>query len=154
MFNQQRQQQYPHSPPPQGSRRRVMVLPEPADVGQMVLRSSSNFAHRHKFITGSYIFGILMILLIGSGTKLNFDQRKQYNRIMNTIDLHAEFDASNQYWQAKEAYQATKGWFTCDGLCQRNKQRMESAKSHLDQIRKEGEARMSDAKSVAGIFSR
>lgn len=72
---------------------------------------------------------------------------------MKTIDLQAEFDASHNYFLANNAYRASKGWFTCDGVCQRNKKRMEDAKYRLDQIRREGEARMSDAKHVAGIFS-
>lgn len=100
-----------------------------------------------------YIFGILAILLIGSGTKLNYDQQREFASIMTTIDMQAEYDASLAFGQANEAYRASKGWFTCDGLCQRNKKRMEDAKYKLDEIRKEGEARMSDAKNVAGLFS-
>mmetsp|Transcript_13134 Transcript_13134/g.22948 ORF Transcript_13134/g.22948 Transcript_13134/m.22948 type:complete len:169 (+) Transcript_13134:403-909(+) len=149
----QNRQRYPArgaGMPPPG---RQIVLPEPADVGQMIVRGATNFARRHKVITGSYILGILVILLVGSGTKLTYDQRREYNQIMNTIDLQAEYDASNDFWQANEAYRATKGWFSCDGLCQRNKRRMEEAKYRLEQIRKEGEARMSQAKSVAGLFS-
>ncbi|KAL3912833.1 MAG: hypothetical protein SGARI_000955 [Bacillariaceae sp.] len=138
-------------PPPPG---RQLVLPEPGDVGQMIVRGATSFAKNHKIISGSYILGILVILLIGSGTKLNYDQRRQYNQIMSTIDLQAEFDASTDYWRANEAYRATKGWFSCDGICQRNKQRMEEAKYRLDAVRQEGQSRMSDAKSVAGIFSR
>jgi hypothetical protein len=72
---------------------------------------------------------------------------------MNTIDLQAEFDASQEFWMEDRAYRTSKGWFTCDGLCQRKKRRMEDAKYKLDQIRMEGQARMSDAKSIAGIFS-
>jgi hypothetical protein len=139
------------NPPPGGYRQ--LVLPEPGDVGQMIVRGASSFARRHKVITGSYILGILVILLVGSGTKLNYDQIRKYNEIMKTIDLQAEFDASTDFWQANEAYRATKGWFSCDGLCQRNKRRMEEAKYRLDRIRQEGQAIMSDAKSVAGIFS-
>jgi hypothetical protein len=92
-----------------------------------------------------YIIGILAIILIGSGTKLNYDQRREYNSIMNTIDLQAEFDASQEFWMEDRAYRTSKGWFTCDGLCQRKKRRMEDAKYKLDQIRMEGQARMSDA---------
>jgi hypothetical protein len=138
---------------PHGGGGRQIVLPEPAQVGQLIVAGASNFARRHKVVTGSYILGILVILLIGSGTKLNYDQRREYNRIMSTIDLQAEFDASNDYWMANEAYRATKGWFSCDGLCQRNKRRMEDARYKLDLIRKEGQARMSDAKATAGLFS-
>jgi hypothetical protein len=97
--------------------------------------------------------GILVIIFIGSGTQLSYQQRQQYNRIMDTIDLQAEYDATNAYWMTRNAYQSTKGWFSCDGLCQRNKKRMEDAERVLNDIRKEGEARMSDAKSIAGLTS-
>jgi len=138
---------------PRRGARQVVRLPDPGDVGQLVVRGVSNFARRHKVISGSYIVGILAIIMIGSGTKLNYDQRQQYTSIMNTIDLQAEFDASQDYWMTNNAYRASKGWFTCDGLCQRNKRRMEDSKYKLDQIRLEGQARMSDAKSIAGLFS-
>lgn len=140
-----RQGQQPHG--------RQVVLPEPGDVGQMILSGASTFARRHKVFTGGYILGILVLLLVGSGTKLNYDQRREYDKIMNTIDVQAEYDASNDLWRANQAYKATKGWFSCDSLCQRNKQKMENARYRLNQIRKEGNLRMSDAKSVAGLFS-
>jgi len=128
-------------------------LPEPGDVGQLVVTGAKNFAKRHKFITGSYLLGLAVILFIGSGTQLTYQQRQQYNRIMDTIDLQAEFDASQNYWQARQAYQATKGWFSCDGICQRNKRRMEDSERVLKDVRREGEARMSDAKALAGLTS-
>ena len=132
---------------------RLTSLPEPSELGGLVVRGVKNFARRNKVISGSYLIGILAILLIGSGTKLTYDQKKQYNAIMNTVDLQAEFDASSDYWVANQAYRASKGWFSCNSVCQRNKKRMEKAKYKLDQIHLEGEARMSDAKSVAGLFS-
>lgn len=135
------------------NRQRQVALPEPADVGSMVLRGAASFARRNKVIAGSYLFGILVILLAGTGTRLSLQQRREYNSIMDTIDLEAEFEASQRYAMANQAYRATAGWFTCDSLCTRNKQRMEIAKSNLDAIRKEGHARMSDAKAVAGLFS-
>lgn len=130
-----------------------IVLPEPGDVGQMVLSGASNFARRHKVVTGGYIFGILILLLGGSGMKLNYDQKREYESIMKTINLQAEWEAYNDLSIAEYHYRDTKGWFSCDSLCQNNKQRMETARYRLDQIRKEGYLRMSDAKSVAGLFS-
>jgi len=132
---------------------RQIALPEPGDVGKMILRGTSAFARKNKVVTGGYILGILVILLMGSGTKLNYDQRHQYDKIMNSIDVQAEYDASNDFWRADQAYRATKGWFSCDSLCQRNKQRMENARHRLDEVRREGHSRISDAKSVAGLFS-
>lgn len=151
MYGRQRQYQRAGRAPMQGGQQ--IALPEPGDVGQMVLSGAKTFAKRHKVVTGGYILGILMILLVGSGTKLNYDQLTQYNSIMNTIDVQAEYDAASDFYRADQAYRATKGWFSCDSVCQRNKQRMENAKYRLDQIRKEGNLRMSDAKSVAGLFS-
>jgi hypothetical protein len=132
---------------------RQIVLPEPGDLGALVVRGATNFAKNHKIISGGYLLGICIILFFGSGAKLTMDQRREYNHIMSTIDLQVEFDASTDFWQANQAYRASKGWFTCDGLCQRNKRRMEDEQHKLDMIRQEGAARMSDAKSVAGLFS-
>jgi hypothetical protein len=134
-------------------RQQQIVLPEPADLGQLVVRGATNFARRHKVISGSYLIGILVLLFVGSGTKLTLDQQRQYNTIMNSIDLQAEFDASQDVFYAHQAYSASKGWFSCDSLCQRNKERLDRAQRKLDMIREEGAARMSDAKSIAGLFS-
>jgi hypothetical protein len=132
---------------------RQLVLPDPADLGQLMVRGATNFARRHKVISGSYLLGLVILIFFTSGAKLTYDQRQKYNHIMSTIDLHAEYDASTDFWQAKQGYQATKGWFSCDSLCQRNKRRMEDAEHRLSLIRQEGQARMSDAKSIAGLFS-
>jgi hypothetical protein len=97
--------------PQGGGGGQIARLPEPGDLGQLVVQSAKNFAVRHKFITGGYLLGILTILFIGSGTQLTYEQRRHYNKIMDTIDLQAEYDASQNYWAARNAYHATKGWF-------------------------------------------
>jgi len=130
-----------------------IALPSVSDMGTIVLTGIAKFAKKNKVISTSYVLGVLVILLMGSGTKLSLDQSRQYNSIMNSIDINAEFEASNRYAQASQAYRATKGWFSCDSLCSRNKERMVKAEGVLDEIRREGYARMSDAKSVAGVFS-
>ena len=132
---------------------RQVALPSFADAGTLVAGGLRRFATKHKVISGSYAFGILFLLLIGSGTKLTYDQKREYNQIMNTIDIEAEFEASEYYARTSNAYRQTKGWFSCDSLCQRNKRRMDDASATLEDIRREGYARMSDAKGVAGIFS-
>lgn len=128
-------------------------LPEPGDVGTMVLQGATSFARRNKVITGGYLFGLLVLILGGTGTRLSLRQRHEYNRIMDSIDLQTEYAVSERYARALHNYRSTKGWFSCDGLCQRNKQRMEQIKLELDDVRAEGHARMSDAKSIAGLWS-
>ena len=93
------------------------------------------------------------MLFVGSGTRLTMQQQSNYNRIMSTINVQAEYDATDDYWKARQMYQATKGWFTCDGLCQRHKARMERAEMNLKAIRQEGAARMADAKQSVGLLS-
>lgn len=140
----------------QPQQRQVAITPPLADIGALVLRTASGFARRHKVISGSYLVGLtalLCLVLLGSGTKLTLDQKRSYERIMNTIDLDAEYRASQDYHSAMGSYRATKGWFSCDALCQRNKRRMEDTKWTLDGIRAEGAAVTSDAKKVAGLFS-
>jgi hypothetical protein len=60
--------------------RQLARLPEPADVGQLVVRSAKAFAQKHRYITGGYFLGLLTLLFIGSGTQLTYQQRQQYNR--------------------------------------------------------------------------
>ena len=131
----------------------IVRLPDAHQLPALVVRGATGFARRHKYIAGSYLLGLVVLLFFGSGTQLTMEQRLKYNRIMSEIDIQAEYDASNDYWKARNAYYATKGWFTCDSLCQRNKERMHGAERILNDIRREGQARMSDAKAVAGLTS-
>jgi len=128
-------------------------MPTADEIGTLAVRGITTFAKKNKVISFSWIWGIVVLLLVGSGTKLTVDQARQYNHIMSTIDLDAEFAATNSYAVALQNYRASKGWFSCDSLCQRNKAHMERARAQLDDIRAEGQARMSDAKKVAGLWS-
>jgi len=135
--------------------RAVAVLPEVQDVTALVVRGTVHFAKKHKVITGSYLLGVIVLLFFSAGIPLSRQQQAEYHKIMDSIDLNAEYAASRDYWEAHNAYRATKGWFfSCDGLCQRNKERMKRSQAHLEAIRAESAARVSDAKHAAGgIFS-
>jgi hypothetical protein len=136
------------------NRRQVTVLPEPHQVGALVVSRVKNFLSRHPIVSVSFVLGWVVLLLVGSGTALTVQQHLQYNQIMDTIDLRAEYDAADDYSRSRQAYLASKGWFwSCDGTCQRLKGRMQDAESQLTAIRQEGQARMSDAKSVVGLWS-
>jgi len=136
------------------AQRQELALPSVSDMGALVVRSVTSFAKKNKVISSSYLFGILFLLFVGSGTKLSTSQKRQYNSILHTIDLDAEFKASSYYAQTLGAYHASKGWFmACDSTCQRNKKRMQQAKMALDQVRAQGYDKVRQAKSMAGIFS-
>jgi len=134
----------------------AIQLPEPDEVGAVVVRQARQFAVRHKYFTAYYLIGLVMLgaLTLWGGRSLTPTESRQYHEIMNSIDLQAEYDAVDDYWDAYSRYQATKGWFwSCDAVCQRHKTRMQATEARLNQIRAEGNARMSDAKAVAGLGS-
>lgn len=128
-------------------------LPSQSQVGSFLIKGTGAFVRKHPVISGYYALGLLILLLGGSGLALSSTQQHEYNNIMSTIDVELEYEVSSKFAAADSAYRSTKGWFSCDNLCTRNKRRMEDAKADLDAVRKEGYARMSDAKKVAGIFS-
>lgn len=133
----------------------LVRLPEPSQMGQLILRGATNFAKRNKVVTGFYFFGWIFLLFVGSGTQLTIQQQRDYNAIMNTIDLQAEYLAENDYWNAKHIYESSRGWFwSCaTPTCQKNYQNYLQKERMLKNVRNEGAARMSDAKRTAGLFS-
>ncbi|KAL7506272.1 hypothetical protein ACHAXN_003553 [Cyclotella atomus] len=132
------------------------TLTTTAPLTTLALSTAKSFATRHKFLTASYLYGLLsllLLLLLGSGTKLTLSQQRQYNAIMNTIDLQAEYSAASRYHTAYSNYYNSKGWFSCDTHCQHYKSLMNRRLLEWNEIKAEGNARMSDAKSIAGLFS-
>lgn len=131
-------------------------LPEVNEVGTLLVNGATSFARNHKFVTGWYLMGLLVLIFVSyvPGTPLTMQQQQQYQTIVNSIDLQAEYDATDHFHRHQQRYYATKGWFfSCDHVCQRNKRNMEEAQKALTAIRQEGNARMRDAKAVAGITS-
>jgi hypothetical protein len=133
-------------------------LPNVNEITTIIIQSVGTFARKHKLLTGWYLLGVIVLLYVSSynGRSLTNTEIQQYNTIMNSIDLQLEYDAVDKYWNAKNAYQQSKGWFgflSCDSTCQRMKRRYELAQQDLQYIRNEGNARMSDAKAIAGITS-
>ncbi len=128
------------------------------DLSNLALRTAKSFATKHKFITISYLYGLtsvlfLVVVLGGTGISLTSDQRREYDGIMSTVDLRAEYDAASSYHSALSAYRRSKGWFSCDAHCKHYKRLAERKKRAWDDVRAEGNARMSDARSVAGLWS-
>lgn len=119
----------------------------------LILKSISNFSKRYRILSTSYVIGLIFILLIGNGFQISSRAFSQYNRIMNTIDVDKEFNASHRLHMSYSAYTSSKGWFSCDDLCQRNKRRYIKDKRRLDAVRREGYNKMSQAKSIVGLFS-
>ncbi len=99
------QQRPPNNPAAAGPNGGTIVTA--SDIGTLAVASLKSFGRRHKVISASYLYGLaalLLLTLLGSGTKLTVDQRRQYDRIMGTINLQAEYDAANTYHRAYNNY--------------------------------------------------
>lgn len=146
-----------HAPPPVPPQQLATIrLPAIDEVGLLIVKGIGTFARKYKVVTSYYLLGIVILLYVSSygGRQLSKQETRQYNDIMNSIDLQVEYDALDQYIQAKSLYEQTRGWFwSCDHMCQRHKKRMEQTEKTLQRIRQEGNARMSDAKAIAGLSS-
>ena len=75
----------------------LQLVPDLTTTGALVVRGVKTFARRNKVITGSYLLGLVVLLLAGSGTKLTYDQVAKYNHIMSSIDLDLEYEAANDF---------------------------------------------------------
>lgn len=131
-----------------------IVLPGPEQLGALVVHGAASFVRRNKVISSAYALGLILLIVFQGGRPLTHQQHVEYNRIMDSIDLDAEAQATEDYWRARQAYDATRGWFwSCDSLCTRNQKHMQQKERVLTAVRQESAARQSDAKSVAGLFS-
>jgi hypothetical protein len=155
MFQQQRHDPYRGGGGGGGALTR---LPEMGELSQTIVRGAQTFTRRHKYITGFYLLGVcvlgLLVLSGGRGRPLDATQVQQYDQIMDSIDVQAEYEAEAAVWKARQRYQNTKGWFwACDNTCQRYKEQLRRADEKLKYIQNESSARVKSAKAVAGVTS-
>jgi ABC-type multidrug transport system fused ATPase/permease subunit len=131
----------------------ALALPDPVQLPALVVRTARQVARRHPYVTGSYLLGLVLLMFIGNGTRLTLQQQREYNSLLNKIDLQKEFDAAQDYYRNKQVYMQAKGWFSCDANCQRYKARMNKSHERLASVRLEGQAYTRLAKQKVGVLS-
>jgi hypothetical protein len=133
----------------------LATLPEPMEMGKLVVQTVIQGARRNPVLSSTYVIGILLLLIVGNGIPLTIQQSTQYNRIMDSINLQAEYKATEQYYQADQMYRHTRGFlgWSCDNTCQIWKRKRDQSLLDLQKIRQEGAAQMKIAKNVAGVWS-
>ena len=130
----------------------ALSLPSGPDAVALVTTGTIRWAKRHPKTTSFYVLGLLVALL-ATGSQLTSVQKSRYNEIMATVDTQLEHEVVSRYNRAYNDWYRSKGWFSCDSYCTRMKRRMTEAKVALDEVKKESNARISDAKATAGVFS-
>jgi hypothetical protein len=79
---------------------RQSLFYEPHQVGAMVVYRGSSVSPAAIRLSPGFVAGWLVLLLVGGSTALTVQQFKQYDQIMNTIDLQAEYDAARRLLEA------------------------------------------------------
>lgn len=125
---------------------------EGESVVSILSRGATKVVKDHPKISTSYLIGILF-LLFGTGFKVSEDLRDSYDRTLDKIDFEGQQVAHGNLWEAKQSYDRSKGWFSCDRLCTQHKKRYDAAQATWDKLKAEEYAVTKEAKSQLGIFS-
>ena len=106
----------------------------------------------NKLKVGGYFLGLLLCLFF-SGWKVTDNQRADYFAELDKVDNTALYETGSQLNEAYNGYQRSKGWFSCDAVCQSYKNDMQNYQRQYDQLKKDEAAKIASAKSKLGIFS-
>ena len=141
-----------HNPNPP-SREQQLATARSLDENSTVL---INFAvksvKKHPVVFSSYVVGLLICLFM-SGIALTVQQQSEFETDLQSIN-YADLDNKQRAYQSDyQQYYAAKGWLSCDAYCQDRKQEMERSKVALDQVQRQVDVQLSDAKAKLGLLS-
>lgn len=117
-----------------------------------LIRAGVNVIKRNPIPVGSYILGIL-ICFCCTGFKVSLDQQKKYNNRVAGIDYAALDKAAMELDYAQDDYRRSKGWFSCDKVCQIYKKTLSEKQFQYNELERGIKKEMSNAKAGVGIFS-
>ena len=141
---------YNSNPPPQGQVQRV---PDPtAELGTIVAKGVYRLATKHYLVSSMWIAGLITLTFF-QGFAPSPENLQQYNKLSKSIDHKLYSRLAQDVWVAEEAFRESKGWFTCDHVCQVNKRVFKDAQAKLNKLEKQQEKQQRQANSHLGIFS-
>ena len=82
---------------------------------------------KNPITVSSYLLGLLICLLF-SGFALTIEQKLNFEKDLSKIDYQSLDRITTRYETLNEKYLQSKGFFSCDSICQINKKNMEDAK--------------------------
>lgn len=118
----------------------------------VLINAGVRVVKNNKLKVGGYLLGLLLCLFF-SGFKVTDTQREAYTAEINKVDHTALYETGALLNDAYNGYLRTKGWFTCDALCQSYKRDMQTYERLMVTLKKEEAAKVANAKSKLGVFS-
>jgi hypothetical protein len=122
------------------------------DLSTVMLKAGINVARKHYIVTTMWLLG-LIVLQLATGTEVAPEQLAVYDSIMDKVDMDNVEKASHKVMRAQESYYQSKGWFSCDTVCQDDKKRLDVAMAELAAIEKVNAETVREAKATVGISS-
>lgn len=118
----------------------------------VLINAGVRVVKNNKLKVGGYVLGLLLCLFF-SGWKVTDTQRAEYYHELEKVDHTALYETSNLLNDAYNGYHRSKGWFSCDAVCQSYKNDMQNFQRQYDMLKKDEAAKIATAKSKLGIFS-
>ena len=142
---------HPLSPEEQRQQRALQVIALER-TSTILVDAGVSLIKRNPIPSGMYFIGILICLFF-SGWTPNTQQTLRYEQTLDSLDPMKLDEAEAKWYRADMRYRQTKGWFTCDQSCQKNRIVAQNARVIYDQTLKEHEDVVREAKSQLGLFS-
>jgi len=136
----------------QSVQRRVPQDKPEFDVSTALINVGVNFAKRNVLTMTLWLVG-LILLNFATGIKVTEEQAADYNKIMSSVDQDGQDKAERIMFQRQQEYYQSKGFFSCDSLCQGKKEKLNAATMKVNQLKAAHASIEREAKSKVGIFS-
>lgn len=117
-----------------------------------MVRFGINVVKKNPIKVSAYILGILLCLFF-TGWKVTETQFESFQQKLDTLDNESLNKAAYDLERSYNNYYRSKGWFSCDPICQENKLVFEESEKLYNSLKQAEDAKLSEAKSVMGLFS-
>jgi hypothetical protein len=107
---------------------------------------------KNKFKVAGYLFGLLLCVFF-TGWKITDGQRAEYYTELEKLDSTSLHETGGKLQGASNQYYRSKGWFSCDAVCQSYKADMQAYQRLFDTLKAEENTKLARAKSKLGVFS-
>ncbi|CAK9027425.1 Uncharacterized protein SCF082_LOCUS17912, partial [Durusdinium trenchii] len=115
------------------------------DLSTVLARAGWGFAKRHYGLTSLWIVGLLL-LTFATGFAVTEEQERAFSEIIQQIDYARLSEAERQVYFWDNEYYNSKGFFSCDDLCNANYAKLVEAQARLADVEREFAAIKSQAK--------
>ena len=111
-----------------------------------------NVVKKNPIKVSLYFVGLAICFLF-NGVKLSIDQSAAFERDLSHLDHVAVDRAALDVERYSQAYRQSKGWFSCDNICQQKKKSLDDVVGYYNTLRATEEAKLRSAKAKVGVYS-